>query len=239
MIEINLVPDVKQELIHAQRVRMSVISLSILISLIAAGVIVVLALLYGVEAVRNTMLDNSIKTNSSKLSKVTDINKTLTIQNQLTQLTQVHDSSHVNSRIFGVLVPISAQNTPNQIQYSTVTIDTEEDVVTVQAQTANYNGLNAFQKTLEATKFQYTTAGDSTTQTVNLASDIQVANQTLGQGADGGQSVSFTLSFKYPPELLAPSSENAHIVTPSSTNATDSYQGIPTSLFTQKTGGAQ
>ena len=239
MIEINLVPDVKQELIHAQRVRLSVISLSITISLIAAAVVVVLGLFYGVEAVRGHLLDSSITDNSKKLAQVDDIDKTLTIQNQLTKIPEIHDSSHVNSRIFAALVPLSAQNTANKIQYTNVTVDTADSTVTVQAQTAQYSGLDIFKKTLEATKFTYTADGDSTTQSEPLASDINVTSQTLGQSADNGRVVVFTLTFTYPSELLSPTSKNAQIKTPSATNATDSYEGIPTSLFTEKasTGG--
>lgn len=239
MIEINLVPDVKQQLIHAQSVRLRVITFSIIVSLVSVGVVVLLSMLYGVDAVRGSLLDSNISTNSKKLADVPDINKTLTIQNQLTQIQQIHDASHVNSRIFGVLVPVSGQGTSNQVQYSTVTINGDDDTVTVQAQTAHYSGIDAFQKTLQATKFQYTTDGSDEKQTVNLASDIEITNQSLGQSSDGGQVVSFTLSFKYPAELLAPTSKNARVVTPSSSNATDSYQGIPTSLFTDKAGGTE
>lgn len=39
MIEINLVPDVKQELIKAQRVRATVISFSIAIGLVSVAVV--------------------------------------------------------------------------------------------------------------------------------------------------------------------------------------------------------
>lgn len=236
MIEINLVPDVKQELIHAQRVRLSVISLAIVASIVAVGALALLGGIYGVESFRSHLLDNSIRDNSKKLSRVSDIDKTLTIQNQLAQIGPIHDSSHVTSRIFGVLVPISAQNTPNQIQYTNVTVDVAASTVTVQAQTPQYGGLDAFRKTLAATKFKYSSDG-SDEQSVPLASDISVTQQTLGQSSEGTPAVTFTLTFTYPTELLSPTSKNAQIVTPSATNATDSYQGIPTSLFTERTGG--
>lgn len=239
MIEINLVPDVKQQLLRAQNIRLRVITFSIIASLVAVGIVVLLSMLYGVEAVRGTLLDRNIADNSKKLSSVEDINKTLTLQNQLTHIQQIHDASHVNSRIFGVLVPVSGQGTPNQVQYSTVTINNADSIVTVQAQTAQYSGVDAFQKTLQATKFQYTTEGSSQANTVDLATDVHVSNQSLGQSATGSQVVSFTLSFKYPAELLAPTSKNARVITPSSSNATDSYQGIPKSLFTGKAEGAQ
>lgn len=237
MIEINLVPDVKQELIHAQRVRLSVISLAVTASIIAVAVVVVLGLIYGGMKISSRVLDSQITEKSKRLSSVNDIDKTLTIQNQLAQIGPIHDSSHVTSRIFGVLVPISAQGAPNQIQYTNVTVDTAESVVTVQAQTSQYSGLDTFKKTLASTQFKYSTDGSSDSQEEPLASNIDVTSQNLSQTSEGGQAVTFTLKFTYPSELLSPTSKNAQIVTPTASNATDSYQGIPTSLFTEKTGG--
>ena len=82
MIEINLIPDVKQELLKAQRIRNVVISSSILVSIIAAGVVVLLLVyMFGVQSVRNSLLDSQIKDKYATLSKVDDLSKIITIQN--------------------------------------------------------------------------------------------------------------------------------------------------------------
>ena len=53
MIEINLVPDVKQELIRAQRVRTGVISMSILVGLAALGIVALLLIwVFAIQAAR-------------------------------------------------------------------------------------------------------------------------------------------------------------------------------------------
>src|SRR5690606_9177655 len=103
MIEINLVPDVKQELIKAQRVRASVISLAILIGIISVGVVVLLAFwVFAVQTARGLISDNTIKNESEKLAKVQDVSNTLTIQNQLSVLPGQHDGKSVDSRIFEI-----------------------------------------------------------------------------------------------------------------------------------------
>lgn len=237
MIEINLVPDVKQELIHAQRVRMSVMSISTVIGLVAIGVVVVLGLLLGVQGARGLLLDNSIKSNSQKLEQVPDINKTLTIQNQLSQIATIHDSEHMNSRIFSVLTSLAQNSGEGTIQYSSVAIDTSSNTVTIQAQTPTFNGLDAYKKTLAATQFQYTTAGSTSPTTEALASNISISNQAQAQDSNGDNVVTFTLSFTYDNALVSPTSENAKTILPQATNATDSYQGIPASLFADKAGG--
>ena len=73
MIEINLIPDVKRELLRAQRARSIVISGAILTSIVAAAVVVVmLVYIYGVQSLRHYTLDQDIKSQSSELSKVED-----------------------------------------------------------------------------------------------------------------------------------------------------------------------
>lgn len=239
MIEINLVPDVKQELLHAQRVRLSVITISIIVGIAAIGIVVILGLLLGVQGARGYLLDNAISSDSQKLASVPDINKTLTIQNQLDKISTIHQSSHVDSRIFNVLTSLASGKGDAKIQYSTIAVDTTNDTVTIQAQTPTFNGLDVFKKTLTATQFRYTSGDSTSKQTENLASNIDLSNQTQAQDATGKHVVTFTLSFTYTADLLSPQSKNAQIVLPTATNATDSYEGIPSSLFTEKAGGGQ
>lgn len=104
MIEINLIPDVKRELLRAQRARSIVISGAILTSIVAAAVVVVmLVYIYGVQSLRHYTLDQDIKSQSSELSKVEDLSKILTIQNQLTTMKDLNDKKQIDSRIFNVL----------------------------------------------------------------------------------------------------------------------------------------
>jgi hypothetical protein len=115
MIEINLVPDVKQELLRAQRVRTGVISLSITVGIIAIGCVVLLAVwVFGVQTVRSLATDGMIKDRSQKLAKVEDVNNTLTIQNQLAQLQAMHDDKKIDSRVFDLLQAINPP-APNDV----------------------------------------------------------------------------------------------------------------------------
>ena len=84
MIEINLIPDVKQELLRAQAQRNIVISASIVLA-IAAGAVVVLVALY-VFGGQKLLMDNAnkkIDKEYATLSSVEDLDRLLTIQNQL------------------------------------------------------------------------------------------------------------------------------------------------------------
>lgn len=98
MIEINLIPDVKQELLRAQRSRTMVITGSIFASIVAAGVVVLLLLyVFGVQTVRSNVLDDDIKKGAANLSQVEDLSEMLTIQNQLKKIAEL-DSQKIYHR---------------------------------------------------------------------------------------------------------------------------------------------
>ncbi len=69
MIEINLVPDVKQELIRARHVRTVVVSSAVTVGLVALGIVILLAIYtFGVQTVRANIADEAIKTKSKELA---------------------------------------------------------------------------------------------------------------------------------------------------------------------------
>lgn len=232
MIEINLVPDVKQELIKAQRVRAGVISIAILTGIIAVGVVVVLLLwVFGVQAARGAITDNTIKTESAKLSAVEDISNTLTIQNQLSKLAKMHDSKSIDSRIFDILSTINPPE-PNNISITNLSLDSGEKTIRIEGQAQNgYPALEVFKKTIDATRFEFTKDGEK--QSVALASEMSDSDRSYGEDASGAKVLRFALTFTYPEDLFLRTAENAVVVAPSKTNVTDSFLGVPQSLFTQ------
>lgn len=235
MIEINLVPDVKQELLRAQRVRTGVISLAITVSIIAAAGVVLLAMwVFGVQTVRGLTTDQAIKERSDKLAAIEDVDNTLTIQNQLNKLQEMHDNKKVDSRVFDMLQAINPPS-PNDIRVTNLVVDAESDTITLQAQAEQgYAALEVFKKTLAATNVKF--AQDGQEETAPLASDISDAERSYGEDATGTKVLRFSLSFAYPEELFSHTVSGVTIQAPTKTNATDSYLGVPQSLFTTKAG---
>lgn len=233
MIEINLVPDVKQELIKAQRVRASVISMAILVGIAAIGVVVLLAFwVFAVQTARSVISDNTIKSESDKLSKVEDVSNTLTIQNQLSKLPAMHDSKHIDSRMFDILTTINPPE-PNNVSVTKLTLDSASSTVKIDAQAVNgYPALEVFKKTINATKFEFTQDGQK--QSVPLATNISDSDRSYGEDASGAKVLRFTLTFTYSDPLFSRTAQNATIVAPTKSNVTDSFLGVPQSLFTQK-----
>ena len=240
MIEINLIPDVKQELLKAQKVRSMVISIAILVGIISAGIVVILAMyVFGAQWFRDNVANDSITKEYKQLSSVEDLANTLTVQNQLTKLSAVHADKKINSRIFDVLSTIIPPE-PNSIAITKLSINSEEGTITIEAQAVNgYPALETFKKTIEATKITYTADGETESKTVPLASNLNDGERSYGDDESGRKVLRFAMTFKYADELFARSSKNAIIVGPTKTNATDSYIGVPKSLFTTKASDAQ
>lgn len=238
MIEINLVPDVKQELIKAQRVRASVISMAIIVGIAAVGVVVLLAIwVFAIQTTRSILTDDTIKNESAKLAKVADVSNTLTIQNQLSKLPAMHDSKSIDSRLFDILTTINPAE-PNSVAITNVSLDSNAKTIRIEAQAKNrYPALEVFKKTITGTSFDYTENDER--QSVALASQMSDSDRSYGEDATGAEVLRFTLTFTYPDKLFSRTAKNATIVAPERSNVTDSFLGVPESLFTQRANDTQ
>lgn len=232
MIQLNLLPDVKQQLIHTQRVRASVISFSILIGIVSLAIVGLIFLWMIGQQAREILLDNSIKDQSQKLSKVEAIDNAVTIQNQLRVIGGLHDSKTSMSRVFPMLVTINPP-APNSINISSMTINTDEKRLIIEANSeGGYPALETFRKTIDATKITYKESGSDDLKTTPLASEISDSDRSLKDTSGGKHTLRFTLSFLYDEHLFASNVKELRIVGPNTTNATDSFVGVPSTLFT-------
>lgn len=232
MIEINLIPDVKQELIKAERVRSVVISFSILTGIIAIGIVVVLAVyVFGVQTVRSALADDAIKKGAEQLASVEDLSKVLTIQNQLSKINELNDQKKIDSRIFDVLSAVIPP-APNNIQVSNLVIDAAASTITIEGQTQGYDSLEVFKKTIDGAVATYTV--DEEEQQTDLASEISTSDVSFGEDSTGAKVLRFTLRFTYPEELFSPTIPAIVIKLTNAGNVTDSYLGIPKSIFVER-----
>ena len=75
MIEINLIPDVKRELLRAKMMRNTVTAMSITVSMIAVGVAVALGLIFGGQIALEALHDGTIKSKTRELTSIEDLDK--------------------------------------------------------------------------------------------------------------------------------------------------------------------
>ena len=155
MIQFNLLPDVKLEYIKTRRTK----RLVTIISLVAAGVsVAILALLFlTVQIVQHKHLVDisaDIKSEVTTLNKVEDLNKILTIQNQLSSLPALRAKEPIVSRLFDYI----QQTTPTQVNISKVDVDLLTNTITFAGTSDTLANANKYADTLKFATYKTSTA---------------------------------------------------------------------------------
>ncbi len=232
MIQINLVPDIKQAMLRAQRMRNVTISLSILAGLIAGGTVVLMGAILGTQAVAESITAKRIDDEFKTLRDTKDINNALTIQNQLDKIGSLNSSRTVNSRLLDVLAAINPA-APNDVKLSKVTLDPSQSRLTLEGSAeAGYSAAEAFRKTI----LNATVTGTQNQSPFNepLTGEVELQNTSYGQDASGKKVVRFALAFTYPKGLFDNTLSDVKITTPSQkVDVTDSRTRVPDSMFSQ------
>ena len=231
MIEINLLPNVKRELLKTRVMRNRVISISFLVGGVSIAAVVVLALILGSQFAAEAVQGGVIKDRNDKLMAVEDLNKVVTIQHQLTKINEQHSGKKINSRVFDVVTAVNPV-APNNVSFSDIKVNPGSKTITLEGSAVNgYSALETLKKTILNTKVQ-TTDGDKSSE-VSLTKEIKDGDTSFGENSEGKKVLQFSFSFEYAEELLEPANNGTvSVLTPTGkVDVTDSRQGIPDSLF--------
>ncbi len=159
--EINLVPEVKAQMIKAQKMRNLVLFLCIVVSSAAVGAVV---LLFGVKSGQDIAIagqSGKLETLSSKLNAYTELDNLVTIQGQLEGISELIDQKKVLSRVFGALGVILPQGA-DDVRLSQLNVNLESGLVRMEGQTdarvdplIDYRVLESLKKSVALTKYDY------------------------------------------------------------------------------------
>jgi len=221
MIQFNLLPDIKQQYLKAQRQKHLVSFISTLATIAAVAIFVVLLLVVQVWQKKSISdLNGDVKKYSNELSSTDDLNKILTVQNQLKSLPALHDQKAVASRMFDY----TTQLTPAKATISKLNIDFAANTISITGSADSLATVNTYVDTLKFTKF--TTNGDEQ-QSGNAFSSVVLS--TFGRT---GNETTYTITASFDP-LIFSQEQSATLTVPKITTSRSATEQ-PTDLFKQQ-----
>jgi hypothetical protein len=232
MIQFNLLPDVKLEYIKARRSKRLVMLGSLVTSGVALALLVIL--FFGVNVLQKqhlSHLQGDIDRDSKKLGEIENLDKILTVQNQLGVLNDLHAKKPVASRM-STYIP---QITPKDITISSLDVDFTSNTMAINGGGTSLSEINKFVDTL---KFANYAAGD---QTGKPFSSVVLASFGLNPQAAGTTRATYQISLSFDP-IIFDSAHNVAVQVPAGVT-TRSITEKPDSIFqqqdTQEEGGTQ
>lgn len=158
--EINLVPDVKTEMIRMQKVRNLVFFICIVVSVVSISVATILGTVKGAQDITMASQDSHLDNLSKKIASYEELPEFLTIQNQLKGISQIEDNQKVLSRAITLLNAILPEG-PDTIEVSELSINLANSTMSFDAQAdakidnIDYRVLESFIKRTNMMTFDY------------------------------------------------------------------------------------
>ncbi len=220
MIQFNLLPDVKMEYIKAKALKRTIVVISLLVS---ASALAVFVLLFMTVRVFQTMhmknLDKDIKETTAKIKQTPDLNKVLTIQNQLKTLTGLHDKKPVVSRQFNFIT----QLVPAAATVGKVDTDFTAKTISISGEADALSTINKFVDTLKFTTYSYKDSGGQS------KSGKPFSGVVMSSFGVGDKSTTYQISLNYD-EAIFDNSKDITLTIPKIIS-TRSETEKPTDLF--------
>ncbi len=161
MYEINLVPDIKEQMIRAQKMRNFIFFICIAVSAVAVGVVLILLSIKGVQDINMTSQDARLNQMSATINSYNDLDELLVLQGQLNKIDEIGSKKKIFSRVFSIIGTLLPTN-GDRITISELTVDMGNNTFEINGQAdagespyIDYRVLEAFKKSMSLMKFDY------------------------------------------------------------------------------------
>ena len=213
MIEFNLLPDIKVEYLKTEHTKRRVFAISVIVAGIATAIILIMFAALELQSHQISSNKKQIAQLSGTLTNTTDINKILTIQNQLKTVVGLYNKAPQSTRLYDYLTQV----VPKDATISHLILDFSTDTLRISGDAPNLETINTFADTLKFA--EYSVDGASQTQKAFPA----VVLQSFARGAS---SASYSFSITFDP-LLFDRSHNVKMVVPQDYVSTRSFTELP------------
>ncbi|MBR3228973.1 hypothetical protein IKF67_01940 [Candidatus Saccharibacteria bacterium] len=172
--EINLVPDIKGEMIKTLKLRNLIFFLCVIVAIASTVITILFGLIVGGQQLALTSKQDAIKSLSAKLNSYSDLNDFLTIKDQLSNISTIANNKQVLSRTFNTLsalLPTGADKIT--ISELSVNLSGDQPTFSFDAQAnagqepfIDYNVLDSFKKSMQYMRYDYGNYVDKSGNTI-------------------------------------------------------------------------
>ncbi len=242
-VQFNLLPDVKLEFDRQKRTKRNVYALSVLSCSVVLGIFLICFLFVNVVQ-RKALSDagGDIAKYTNQLKEIPDLNKVLTIQNQLDTLPALHGSKHITSRFFDYLPKI----TPAKVYVGQAAIDLAANTITLTGTTDTLETVNGFVDTLKFTYYPLpgiadedscSHAGGRWDKDTKECNKLAFTTVILSSSSRSDKGASYTVAASFDPALFDSSqSITLHVPKETTTRSVTGSPDINSLLFNGDTG---
>lgn len=258
MIEINLLPDIKQEVLVARQTRDRVATWSIIISVAAASLVLILLMItMVVQALIIKSQANTIEEDFKKIERYNGVTSLLTIQNQLKNIDEMHSKKAVSSRIFILLNQLTSVN-KLRFKASKIEYNPHNKKIIIEGSTdadESYAELERLIKTLDDVEvafidvLRFAEIGDKAKTPEEATKELEeelensgyenlveekvslLSDPSFGENADGKKVLTFKIGLELNEKFFLSAEKNMSVKGISYQDVTDSYLSVPNSLF--------
>ena len=192
MVQINLLPDVKQEYLKSQQSKHTFVVGAVLVS---ALTVAVLALVYAYVSIAQprhlTNLQADIDQATKQSKEIPNAVEMVTVQGALDQLPGLQDKKQITSRLFGYIKSF----TPKDVSYAEIKIDLSASIITLRGETTDYEQTNVLANNLKSAELNYTQNDSSSA--VKPFSQVVFTNLGRAEQSGANNSVSFQIDMQF------------------------------------------
>jgi Tfp pilus assembly protein PilN len=236
-LQFNLLPDVKQEYLKTKRTKRTIITAAAAVTGITLFIMLFMMItVYVVNKKQLNDANNDISKYSKQLKAIPNLDKILTVQNQLKSLSGLHEQKHKVSRLFTFLPQI----TPLNVCIGKIDLDLATNALSIDGTSDSQKSINTFIDTLKFTK--YDIDGKNTDKYAFpsvVESQFGIDTSTSSDVKCNGKTApaSYQVTIQYDEVLFASTNnQSVELKVPQGLVTTRSVQDNPSSLFTGATG---
>ncbi len=190
MIELNLLPDVKLEFIKSQRMLRLVLTIAVIVSAAAIAILLILLSIDGIQRKHLNDLNGDVDSLTKQLQNEPQINKILTVQNQLNSLTALHDTKPAAAQLANYLNDV----TPVQVYITELKADFTMQTMSITGTADSLSSVNKYIDTLKFTTY----TSDKTNSTNKAFNNVVLKTFGVNAGSQSpNQAVNYEIDLSY------------------------------------------